>query len=192
MQVRWYDSLPTTMDVAHALAQEGAAHGTVVAAREQTAARGRRGRTWLAPRGGLWMSVICRPAESSGMEHLSLRIGLAVAEVLERLVPAIGRVQVKWPNDLLLDGRKLAGILCEARWEGDRLGWVIAAIGLNVANRIPDELAGQATSLARHASVPAPGELAQPIAEAIAGAALTPGPLSESERERLALREAVR
>ncbi len=192
MPVRWYDTLPTTMDVAHALAQEGAPHGTVVAAREQTAARGRRGRTWLAPRGGLWMSVICRPAEASGMEHLSLRIGLAVAEVLEQLLPAIGRVQVKWPNDLLLDGRKVAGILCEARWEGDRLGWVIGAIGLNLTNSLPEELAGQATSLARHAEVPPPEALAEPIAQAIAGAALTPGLLSPSERERLALREAIR
>lgn len=192
MPVRWYDTLPTTMDRAHALAQEGAPHGTAVAAREQTAARGRRGRTWLARRGGLWMSVICRPAESSGMEHLSLRIGLAVAEMLERLVPAIGRVQVKWPNDLLLDGRKVAGILCEARWEGDRLGWVIAAIGLNVTNPLPDALAGQATSLARHAEMPPLEALAEPIAEAMAAAALTPGLLSQSERERLALREAIR
>ncbi|HEX9894649.1 MAG TPA: biotin--[acetyl-CoA-carboxylase] ligase [Gemmatimonadales bacterium] len=188
MMVQWHDSLPSTMDTAHALAARGAPHGTAVAAREQTAGRGRRGRSWHSPRGGLWLSVICRPAEASGMEYLSLRVGLAVADALERLLPGLPRLTVKWPNDLLLGGRKLAGILCEARWESGKPAWVVAAVGLNVSNPIPLELSGQATALAEHLPGAAPEELADPLARVIAAAASTPGELTQQERDLLVLR----
>jgi BirA family biotin operon repressor/biotin-[acetyl-CoA-carboxylase] ligase len=189
MTVEWHDSLPSTMDLAHTRAAEGAAHGTAVAARVQTAGRGRRGRTWHSPAGGLWMSVVCRPADAEGVEHLSLRVGLAVAETIERLFPDLPRLTVKWPNDLLLGGRKLAGILCEARWEGGTPAWVIAAVGLNVSNPIPDEVAGQATRLADFIPGLHPERLAEPLAAAIADAAFRPGALTAEESRQLVLRE---
>jgi BirA family transcriptional regulator, biotin operon repressor / biotin---[acetyl-CoA-carboxylase] ligase len=191
MMIHWHDCLGSTMDEAHALAEQGAPHGTAVAAREQTAGRGRRGRAWQSARGGLWLSVVCRPTVSSGMEHLSVRVGLAVAEALERLFPELPRVTVKWPNDLLLEGRKLAGILCEARWEGERPAWVIAALGMNVINPIPDFLVDQATSLAEHIKVRGPERLVRAMADVIANAAATPGLLSPDERARLQLREVI-
>jgi BirA family transcriptional regulator, biotin operon repressor / biotin---[acetyl-CoA-carboxylase] ligase len=192
MMIHWHDCLGSTMDEAHALAEQGAPHGTAVAAKEQTAGRGRRGSAWQSPPGGLWLSVICRPVQSNGMEHLSLRIGLAVAESLERLFPQLPRLTVKWPNDLLLDGRKVAGILCEARWEGERPIWVVAALGMNVINPIPEFLAGQATSLAEHIKVKGPEGLARAMADVIANAAATPGLLSPEEQARLQLREVIR
>jgi BirA family biotin operon repressor/biotin-[acetyl-CoA-carboxylase] ligase len=189
MPVEWHDVLPSTMDLAHSRAAEGAAHGTAIAARVQTAGRGRRGRTWHSPAGGLWMSVVCRPSDPGGAEHLSLRVGLAVAETIERLFPDLPRLTVKWPNDLLLGGRKLAGILCEARWEGGTPAWVIAAVGLNVSNPIPDEVASQAVRLADYIPGLDPERLAEPLGAAIAEAADRPGALTAEESRQLVLRE---
>ncbi len=190
--IEWHDVLPSTMDAVHARAEAGAPHGAAVAAREQSAGRGRRGRGWRSPRGGLWVSVVCRPADASAMEHLSLRVGLAVADALERLLPGLPHLTVKWPNDLLLAGRKVAGILCEARWDGGHPAWVAVGLGLNVANPVPPELRGLATCLAEHAEVPGPETLAAPLVQAIARAAALPGALTDPEREQLARRHAAR
>jgi BirA family biotin operon repressor/biotin-[acetyl-CoA-carboxylase] ligase len=189
MTVEWHDVLPSTMDLAHARAAEGAVHGAAVAARVQTAGRGRRGRTWHSPAGGLWLSVVCRPSDPGGVEHLSLRVGLAVAQAIERLFPDLPRLTVKWPNDILLGGRKLAGILCEARWEGGAPAWVIAAVGLNVSNPIPEEVSDQATRLAEYIPGLDPERLAQPLAAAIAEAADRPGSLTPEESRQLVQRE---
>jgi BirA family biotin operon repressor/biotin-[acetyl-CoA-carboxylase] ligase len=78
---------------------------------------------------------------------LSLRVGLAVAETIESIGSGV-HLAIKWPNDLMLDDRKLGGILCEARWHGEELGWIVAGIGLNVCNPIPVELAPGASRLA--------------------------------------------
>jgi BirA family biotin operon repressor/biotin-[acetyl-CoA-carboxylase] ligase len=139
-------SAGSTMDLLHGLAADGAAAGTVVVAGEQTGARGSRGRSWHAPPGGLWLSVLYRPALSVGVELFGLRLGLAVAEAIEALGPGTA-VDIKWPNDLMVGDRKLGGILCEARWQGDSLAWVAAGIGINVSNPVPRELAGIAISL---------------------------------------------
>ena len=102
----------STMDALHELAQAGAPAGTAVVAEAQVAGRGSRGRGWSSPPGGLWLSVLARP-RTAGLELLSLRAGLAVAELLDRL--GVGaRARLKWPNDLMLDGRKAGGILCDA------------------------------------------------------------------------------
>jgi BirA family biotin operon repressor/biotin-[acetyl-CoA-carboxylase] ligase len=135
------------MDLLHELAAAGAEEGTVVAAGEQTTGRGSRGRTWRSPVGGLWLSALYRPRTAAGVDLLSLRVGLAVAEAIE----AMGRelqVAIKWPNDLMLDDRKLGGILCEARWQGEDLAWIVAGVGLNVTNALPPELAAGAIRLA--------------------------------------------
>ncbi len=135
------------MDRLHGLAADGAEAGTVVVAGEQTGGRGSRGRGWRSPPGGLWLSALFRPRVATGVELFGLRIGLAVADAVEALGPDVS-VLIKWPNDLMVGDRKLGGILCEARWQGESLAWVVAGVGINVANPIPDELAGVATALA--------------------------------------------
>jgi len=176
------------MDAAHRMAEAGAPHGAAVAAREQVAGRGRRGRSWESPLGGLWLSVICRPPGPTGMEHLSLRVGLAVAEALEAHVPLAGRIEIKPPNDLLIGGRKVAGILCEARWEGPSPSWVVVGLGLNVTNELAPGLARSGTTLAREGALTSPDSLALPLARAIAAAGLGAGPLTPDEAGRLAAR----
>jgi BirA family biotin operon repressor/biotin-[acetyl-CoA-carboxylase] ligase len=123
----------STNDDCRALAAAGAPEGTVVLASEQTAGRGRLGRVWASPRGGVYMSVLLRPripAAEAG--PLPLVIGLGVALGLESLGV---RVAMKWPNDILDgDGRgKLAGVLLESGVVGDTLGWVVAGCGIDVA-----------------------------------------------------------
>jgi BirA family biotin operon repressor/biotin-[acetyl-CoA-carboxylase] ligase len=116
----------STNDRARELAQAGAPHGTLVTAGEQSAGRGRQGRTWSAPAGSaLLMSLVLRDPPAL----LPLAAGVAVAEVAG---PA---ARVKWPNDVLLDGRKVAGILAESRPQD---GWAVLGIGLNVAVRVED------------------------------------------------------
>jgi BirA family biotin operon repressor/biotin-[acetyl-CoA-carboxylase] ligase len=118
----------------------------VVTATEQTAGRGRQGRSWTAPPGSaLLYSAVVRPLESRH-SVLPLAVPLAVCETAERLRPGI-ECKVKWPNDIHLDGRKLAGILIEARPQD---GWAVLGIGLNLTiapNEFPEELRERATSL---------------------------------------------
>lgn len=125
------ESVASTMDAAHALAADGAAAGTLVIAEEQTAGRGRAGRVWTSrPGDGLWMTLVERPRGADGLDVLSLRVGLHLAPVLERWTD--GPVRLKWPNDLYVGARKLAGVLIEARWRGAHPDWVAIGIGINV------------------------------------------------------------
>ena len=137
------------MDHLHQLAEQGAPAGTAILAEAQTGGRGSRGRAWHSPPGGLWLSVLYRPAAAAGAELLSLRLGLRAAEALETAAPGLP-VWLKWPNDLIVSDRKLGGILCEARWQGESLAWIAAGVGLNVTNPIPDELRLTATALGEH------------------------------------------
>lgn len=175
-----FETLPSTQDALHDLAQQGAPVGTAVVAGVQTLGRGSRGRGWESPLGGLWMSVLCRPEGELTMEVLSLRVALAVAEAVECAHPGTA-LQLKWPNDLMLGGRKLGGILCEARWHGANLGWVAVGVGLNVANPIPAAVATTAIALGTMETGAAPARLAEPIAEAVAGAARRQGLLEPAE-----------
>lgn len=166
------------MDRAHALAQEGAPDGSSVLADQQTGGRGQRGRRWASEGGGLWLSVIGRPTATQELGGLSLRIGLAVAAALEATVPTLPSVRLKWPNDLILEGRKLGGILTEARWSDGLCLWVVAGVGLNVRNRLADELRPIAIRLAECAPEIGPAELAGPVIAAVAAALRESGPLS--------------
>ena len=124
----------STLDVAHDLARAGAASGTLVVADAQTAGRGRMGREWRSePEAGVWLTIVERPPNASALEVLSLRIGIALAPALDAFAPE--RVQLKWPNDLYVGGRKLAGILVEARWREGVPEWVAIGVGINV--RVP-------------------------------------------------------
>jgi BirA family biotin operon repressor/biotin-[acetyl-CoA-carboxylase] ligase len=119
-----HDTIGSTNDRARELAEAGAAHGTLVTAGEQTAGRGRQGRTWVTPPGtAIAASLVLRDFD----ELLPLRAGLAVADV------APGHALVKWPNDVWVDGRKIAGILAESRSEPR---WAVLGIGVNVAGDV--------------------------------------------------------
>ena len=137
----------STNERARALALAGAPHGTLVTAGVQTAGRGRQGRTWTAPPGSsLLLSLVLRELDPL----LSLRAGLAVADLAG---PA---ARVKWPNDVLVDGRKVAGILAEGR---PQEGWAVLGIGVNAAVA-PDDLVAGAGTLGR-----ARGDLEAALAE---------------------------
>jgi BirA family biotin operon repressor/biotin-[acetyl-CoA-carboxylase] ligase len=139
----------STNDDALLAARSGAPHGSVFVADEQTQGRGRRGHVWFAAPGeNLLFSVLLRPKlELPQASALTLAIGLALRDVVAKRVSA--RVALKWPNDLLVDGSKLAGVLVESQLQGDRLQAVVVGVGLNVASRqFPEEIAARATSLA--------------------------------------------
>lgn len=141
--------LPSTNDRALAWLRDGAPHGAVVTADAQDAGRGRRGRSWLSPPGqSLTVSLVLRPGPLRAPDRLGA-LGLAVAVGLAEGLPALrSPVRLKWPNDLMVDGRKLGGILCEARWVGDAAE-VVVGFGINVhARSFPGELATRATSVA--------------------------------------------
>lgn len=184
--VHRFASLGSTQDALHELAAAGAPAGTAVVADELTAARGSRGRAWAAPAGGLWLSLLVRPAASPAVPLLSVAVGLALAPVLDRVAGG-ARVMLKWPNDLYLRDRKLGGVLCEARWLGGSPAWVVVGVGINVANPIPGELQDQAVALAEVAPGITSAELVQPVVDALRGvradaAALTPADLAEFAR----------
>lgn len=142
-EIRIYANLGSTNDEARRLAREGAAEGTVVTALEQSAGRGRHGRAWASPPGNLYLSLLLRPNLPPGrLGELAFLAGLAVAEAVAALLPAGRAVTLKWPNDVLVDGAKIAGILIEQEAEAAVIG-----IGLNVAHS-PSDTPYPATSLA--------------------------------------------
>jgi BirA family biotin operon repressor/biotin-[acetyl-CoA-carboxylase] ligase len=163
-RVELFEEVGSTLDVAHAMAP-GAPSGTLIVADEQTAGRGRHGRRWAsAPGAGLWLTLIERPTDARALDVLSLRCGLYAAEALDAL--AGDRVGVKWPNDLYVAERKLAGILIETRWRGTAPDWVAIGFGLNVM--APDVSTG--TGLASGVSRAQALEQVVPALRAAAGA----------------------
>ena len=190
MRVHYFERVSSTMDVLHELAAEGAAAGTAVVAGEQLEGRGSRGRWWHSPPGGLWLSVLFRPPTAAGVEVASIRVGLAVAEALEAFTPH--PVELKWPNDLMLSGRKLGGVLCEARWQGESLGWIAAGVGLNVCNQVPDDLSSVATSLAAQHPEVTPDALAPAVVAALRQVDLGTGHLSAAELAQFSRRDWLR
>ncbi len=185
------DVAPSTMDLAHRHAAEGAPAGTAIVARRQGQGRGQQGRIWDSEDGGLWLSVVGRPDAEHGLDALSLRVGLAVADALESLVPDLPGIGLKWPNDLMLAERKLGGVLTEARWQGGRCLWVVSGIGINVHNPIRPDLVARAISLSQVANPPRASELAGPMARAVA-AALRGGPLDQRELDEWAVRDTLK
>lgn len=190
IRLHYFERVSSTMDVIHQLASEGAAAGTAVIAGEQLEGRGSRGRGWHSPPGGLWMSVVFRPPAVEGIEAISLRVGLAVAEAIQARVPK--PLRLKWPNDLMLEDRKLGGVLCEARWQGDALAWVAVGLGMNVRNRIPDELGTVAISLSDLIPAITVEEIADPVLAALRELDLGTGRLSPAELNRFARRDWLR
>jgi BirA family biotin operon repressor/biotin-[acetyl-CoA-carboxylase] ligase len=176
------DEVGSTLDVAHQLAAAGADSGTLIVADAQTAGRGRMGRSWRSERGaGIWLTLIERPRDPSGLEVLSLRVGLALAPALESF--ATGPVQLKWPNDLYVGEKKLGGILIEARWREQRLEWLAIGVGINL--RPPAE-EPSAVGLRQGVSR---DEVLERIVPAIRGAASRAGLLADDEIAAFAARD---
>ena len=141
------ERVDSTNRYARMLAAQGAAHGTLVLAEEQTAGRGRRGRGWVSPAGeGIFMTLILRPqAHPSQVSLLSLRTALAVAEGIREATGLDARI--KWPNDVVCGGKKLVGMLLEMDADEERLHSVVAGIGINVHQQNFGELAETASSI---------------------------------------------
>src|SRR5262245_54536057 len=142
-------TVASTNDEAMSRARAGAPHGTVVLADAQTAGKGRQGRSWFSPPGdNLYLSAILRlPLPPPAAPPITLAAGVAVCDTARRWAPG---ANLKWPNDVQTDSRKLAGILTETATRGDKLDVIVLGIGLNVNTRdFPPDLADIATSLRR-------------------------------------------
>ncbi|AKS38651.1 biotin--acetyl-CoA-carboxylase ligase [Anoxybacillus gonensis] len=143
------ESVPSTQQLAHQLAHEGAEEGTIVIAEEQTAGRGRLNRSWHSPKGtGIWMSIILRPSvPPQQAPQLTLLVAVAVAQAIQEVTNIVP--DIKWPNDVLINGKKVVGILTELQADPDQVRAVIVGIGMNVnQTQFPSDIASIATSLA--------------------------------------------
>jgi BirA family biotin operon repressor/biotin-[acetyl-CoA-carboxylase] ligase len=167
-RLRVEESLPSTSDLLLRLAAAGEREGLAVLARRQTAGRGRDGRGWQSPPGNLYLSLLLRPdAPAREAPAWSLLAAVALAEALEEGLPDTAALRLKWPNDVMLRGRKLAGVLCESAARDDgRLDWLVVGLGANlaVAPPLPDR---PTACLAELAAPPAPEKAACRILHAV-------------------------
>src|SRR5699024_10767452 len=140
----------STQKIAHQVAQDGAKHGTVIIADEQTEGRGRMNRPWHSTKEqGIWLSILLRP---NMLPVLTPQLTLLTATVLADVIDELTDVtpQIKWPNDILIHGKKMAGILTELQAEQDQIQYLIIGIGMNINQRkadLPEQLQHKATSL---------------------------------------------
>ena len=182
-RVELFATVTSTLDVANSIAASAPA-GTLVIADEQTAGRGRHGRAWTSARGaGLWLTLVERPEDPLALEVMSLRCGLYAAEALDALADA--SIGVKWPNDLYVGGRKLAGVLIETRWRGTSPEWVAIGFGLNVAAPPIDTAVGLAPGTTRRDAIVR-------LVPALRRAALATGLLTPDELSRWSARDVAR
>jgi len=153
--IKYFDTIDSTNNYAKEIAQESCKDGTVVVADTQTSGRGRLGRSWSSPRGkGIWMSVVLRPEiPPYDVQVITLAASVAIVQAI-RDATCI-QTQIKWPNDILLDGKKVCGILTEMNSEMDRINYLVLGIGINVnqlKEDFPEELWDTATSLRMYAN----------------------------------------
>ncbi|HET7593901.1 MAG TPA: biotin--[acetyl-CoA-carboxylase] ligase [Stellaceae bacterium] len=144
-----FAEIDSTNDEAKRRAGEGAPEGTLVWARAQSAGRGRRGRSFISPSGNLYMSILLRPDRpAASAAQLGFAAALALGDAVVPLLPRPEALRYKWPNDVLIDGRKVSGILLESQAAGEgRLDWLVVGIGVNVVS-YPENVDYPAVSLA--------------------------------------------
>ncbi len=182
----WHEVIDSTNNRAKALAEDGAPEGTAVIAAAQTKGRGRLDRSFSSETGGLYMSVILRPAlPPSMLFHMTAFAAVAAAEAVESLCPRLS-LGIKWVNDLLLFDKKVAGILTEAAWEPSGRGarHVIVGIGINVKNKLPPQLLPIATTLQEAGEPPSVHALAGVITAGLMQAEQQIGTLALLDRYR--------
>ncbi|MED5075328.1 biotin--[acetyl-CoA-carboxylase] ligase [Anoxybacillus geothermalis] len=149
--IHFFEEVDSTQRIAAKLAYEGAPEGTLVVAEEQKAGRGRLDRKWFSPKGtGIWMSLILRPPiPPQRAPQLTLLVAVAISQAIQEVTGLVP--DIKWPNDILLHGKKGVGILTELQADPDRVRSVIVGIGINVnqtAEQFPEDIRAIATSLA--------------------------------------------
>jgi BirA family biotin operon repressor/biotin-[acetyl-CoA-carboxylase] ligase len=145
-----HHTIGSTNARAKELAQEGAPHGTLVAAEEQASGRGRLGRSWVSPPGmGIWMSIILRPSFlPSFAPRITVLAAMAAADAVNRVTGL--KAGIKWPNDIIISAKKVCGILTEMQADPDQIEFIVVGIGTNVnipKDGFPTEISGSATSL---------------------------------------------
>ncbi len=144
-RIHHFQELETTMDKAKSLAKEGIGHMSVVIAENQSIGRGRMNRKWFSDKGGLWFTLILKPQIPPVLSYLyNFAASLTLSRVINKLFDL--DVKVKWPNDLLLNGKKLTGLLSEMETRGDMVEYINIGIGINVNNN-PREYEPKAISL---------------------------------------------
>jgi BirA family biotin operon repressor/biotin-[acetyl-CoA-carboxylase] ligase len=146
---RHFESTGSTMDRAREFAARGTAAGTAITAERQSAGRGRNGRTWISRKGGLFCTILDRPALALADYTLpSMALQIAASRVLTSLCgkPAL----LRWPNDIYVNRRKIAGVMTEVNGEGDFINWVALGIGVNVNNSVLSEKAVSCAGIAGH------------------------------------------
>jgi BirA family biotin operon repressor/biotin-[acetyl-CoA-carboxylase] ligase len=150
-QFHFFTSVDSTNDIAKKYAQQGGQAGAVFIAEEQTRGHGRMGRNWLSSPGkGIWMSLLLVPNRHDfALTLLNFVASLAVARTLEKKIPGVP-VELKWPNDVLIDKKKVSGILVETSFQNTTLEFIVVGLGINVyhqPNDFPEDLKEKATSL---------------------------------------------
>ena len=142
-RLQQFEALDSTSSLCRQLAEAGEPERLAIVARRQNAGRGTQGRSWVSPPGNLFLSVLLRPTEPArAVAQWSLLAAVALAEAVAAYAPT---VRLKWPNDLVVEGAKLAGILCESALDADgRLAWLVVGFGVNVGTA-PD-VPGRATT----------------------------------------------
>ena len=166
-----YETLGSTNDEARRLARDGAPEGTLVWSLAQTAGKGRRGRPWMSPPGNLYLSLVQRPAGPPAQAaQLGFVAAIALGDALDRLAGPVLALRYKWPNDLLIDGGKVAGILLESETvAAGSTDFVVIGVGVNLLSA-PRDVEFPATSLAEAGCVgAAPPRLLEAFAHCFAG-----------------------
>ncbi len=149
-RIEFKQEVASTQDLAHTLARKGAEHGTVVTTNKQLSGRGRMDRRWVSDHdGGIWMSLILRPnIPPHQASQMTLFVAVTLVDTLERVTGQ--KIQIKWPNDLFIDGKKISGILTEMQAELEAIQYLIIGFGINVnqlSKDFPESLEGKSTSL---------------------------------------------
>jgi len=148
-EIRYFCEVTSTNDVAKELVGKGAREGTIVLAETQTEGKGRLGRRWLSPKGGIWFSVVLRPKISAKDSYqLTFMAAVAVAKAIRKMFKV--NAEIKWPNDVLVNDKKVCGILTETSTRGDAVDFVVVGVGVNAnvdLTSFPEDLRASVTSL---------------------------------------------
>jgi len=159
-RIFYFEEAASTNDLAKELAGKGFEEGTLVVAETQTHGRGRLGRRWISPRGGIWFSVILRPAVGSkDAPKIVFMAAVAIAKTIRKMLRLTAKT--KWPNDVLIHNKKVCGLLAETSISEDNINFVVLGIGINAnvdTNAFPKELTGSLTSLKKESKREVPRE----------------------------------